>query len=253
MLDVTPPELVYEGRETGLATLEKPVDVLVGSVMWDGGVVEPADLATFAYFVYRRSSSGSALDIWDDDTKAWTSEQATGIDRKPIPLGYQANGPTPWRGVIVGAGGRDASGQPQFERAVRGYPLYSVRAYFVTADRSEALLTGPSDNLAFIGTADRNLMVIGPGEGEQLDAATEARLVLKGSGLQTLGRLRIQRDTPGAVVTLENAAGASIVLHADGRVEVTPAPGHRVVVAGDLETERITYLPAGGAVKQTLT
>jgi hypothetical protein len=47
-------------------------------------------------------------------------------------------------------------------------------------------------------------------------------------------------------------AGASIVLHPDGRIELTPAAGQRVVVAGDLETEHITYLPAGGFVKQAL-
>ena len=38
----------------------------------------------------------------------------------------------PWRGIIVGAGGRDVAGNPQFEKAVAGYPIYSVRAFFVT-------------------------------------------------------------------------------------------------------------------------
>ncbi len=214
MLDVTRPTLAYEGQATGPATLEKPVNVLVAPVASNGDVVGPEGLATFAYYVYRRPSAGSSLDVWDDATKLWTPETTTGVDRTPTLLAYQAGDPTPWRGIIVGAGGRDATGQPQFERAVGGYPTYSVRAYFVTADHSEALLTGPSDNLTFVGTAERNLMVIGPGDGEQLDSA---------------------------------------VLHPDGRIEITPAAGRRVVVAGDLEADHVIYLPAGGAVKQTLT
>lgn len=252
MLDVTPPTLSYEGKETGFAALEKPVDVLVGPVTSDGAVIGPEGLATFAYFVYRRAAPGTALDIWDRATSSWTSELVTDVDRLPTQLAYQPGDPEPWRGIIVGAGGRDAAGQPQFERAVGGYPLYSVRAFFESAYHAESFLTGPSENLAFVGGADRNLMVMGPGDDEQLDAATEARLLLKDPALQTIGRLLIERDAPGATVTLGNAAGASVVLHPDGRIEITPAAGQRVVVEGDLETERITYLPAGGGLKQTL-
>jgi len=252
VLTVTPPAIAYEGRETGLATLEKPVDVLVGPVTSDGEVVGAEGLAEFTYFVYRRSSPGSGLDIWDDASKTWTPEEVS-MARTPTQLAYVQGDPAPWRGVIVGAGGRDAAGGPQFEKAVGGYPLYSVRAFFATTGHAEALLTGPSENIAFTGTQDRNLMVMGPGEGEQLDSATEARVLLRNPGLQTVGRFHIRRDAPGAIVTIDNAAGASIVLHPDGRIELTPAAGQHVVVAGDLETEHITYLPAGGFVKQTLT
>jgi hypothetical protein len=251
VLHVTPPALEYEGRETGLATLEKPVGVLVDPVTADGAVVEPEGLAAFAFYVYRRPSPGSGLDIWDDASKSWTPEAAP-VVRTPAQLGYQQGDPTPWRGVIVGAGGRDARGGPQYQRAVGGYPLYSVRAFFATKGNAEASLSGPSENFAFVAMQDRNLMVMGPGDGEQPDSATEARMLLRSPGFQTIGRFHIRRDAPGAAVTIDNAAGASIVLHPDGRIELTPAAGQRVVVAGDLETEHITYLPAGGFVKQAL-
>ena len=252
MLTVTKPALTYEGAETGFATLEKPMNLGVGPVTSDGVTVGPEGLSTYAYFVYRRSNPGAALDIWDDGAKAWTSESVTGMNRVPTRLAYQPDDIAPWQGILVAAGGRDAAGQPQFEKAAGGYPLYSVRAFFVSGDHSESVLSPPSDNVAFVGVSDKNLVAIGPGEGEQLDTATEARLLLKDPALQTIGGLRIERDTPGATVTLENATGASIVLHPNGRIEITPAAGQRVVVAGDLETERITYLPAGGAVKQAL-
>jgi hypothetical protein len=253
MLNVSTPVLEYEGKETGLAVLEKPVNVSVGAVTLDGKILGPDGLATFAFYVYRRAAPGAAFDIWDDATSAWTSELDTGIERKPTQLAYQQDKPDPWSGIIVGAGGRDAEGRPQFEKALGGYPLYSVRAFFETTDHSEAMLSGGSDNFAFVGGSDKNLIVMGPGDDEELDKATEGRLLLKNTSLQTIGRLIIERDAPGAEVTLDNAAGASIVMHPDGRIEITPASGQRVVVAGDLETERVTYLPAGGGAKQTLT
>ena len=65
-----------------------------------------------------------------------------------------------------------------------------------------------------------------------------------------IGGLRSHRSSPGAEVTLSNAAGASVVLRPDGSIELRPAARPlRSLVAGDLETERITYLPAGGGPK----
>jgi hypothetical protein len=54
MLNAMPPVLAYEGRETGIAALEKPIEVMVGRVTLDGETLGPDRLATFAYFVYRR-------------------------------------------------------------------------------------------------------------------------------------------------------------------------------------------------------
>jgi hypothetical protein len=252
MLTVRPPSLLYEGRETGRAALEQPIDVLVEAVTSDDAPVGPERLATFGYFVMRRSAPGSAPDVWDEGTSTWTSELMTGVDRVPAQLAYQPDGPQPWRGIIVGAGGRDAVGSPRFVKAVAGYPRYWVRAFFVMADGSESVLSGPSENVTFIGASDRNLMVMGPGDGEEPSDATQARLLLRTTTLQTIGGLVVERDAPGAAVTLVNAAGASVALHPDGRIELTPAPGERVVVSGDLETEHVVYLPAGGTVKQAL-
>ena len=254
MLNAMPPVLAYEGRDTGVAALEKPIDVMVGPITFDGETLGPDRLATFAYFVYRRAAPGAAYDIWDDETSSWSSELDASVTRKPTQLAYQPeNLGEPWKGVIVGAGGKDVQGAPQFTKAVGGYPLYSVRAFFETTDGSGVALTGGSENFSFVGGSDKNLMVLGPGEDEQLDEATEARLLLKNTSLQTIGGLLIERDAPGASVTLDNASGASIVLHPDGRIEITPAAGQRLVVAGDLETERITYRPSGGGPKQILT
>jgi len=254
MLTAMPPVLAYEGRDTGIAALEKPIDVNVGGVTFDGETLGPDRLSTFAFFVYRRVVPGAAYDIWDDETSTWSSELDTRMSRKPTQLAFEPEEPDkPWKGVIVGAGGQDAGGAPQFAKAAGGYPLYSVRAFFETVDGSDSVLTGGSENFSFVAGSDKDLMVLGPGENEELDEATEARLLLKNTSLQAIGGLLIERDAPGATVTLDNAAGASIVLHPDGRIELTPAAGQHVVVAGDLETERITYRPSGGGPKETLT
>lgn len=252
MLIAAVPALRYDGAETGVATLEKPVDIRVGPVTSDGVNVGPERLATFGYFVYRRASAGAGLEIWDDAGRVWVSEEAAGSPT-PARLAYQSDDPEPWQGLIVAAGGRDASGNPQFDRAVGGYPLYAVRAFFSSAELAEAFLTGPSENVSFVGTADRNLVVMGAGEGESLDSATQARMQLRDPGLSTIGGIRIDRDAPGARVTVENAAGASIVLHADGQIELRPAPGRRVVVAGDVDVDHVTYLPAGSTIRRSLT
>jgi hypothetical protein len=202
--------------------------------------------------VYRRAVSGAALDIWDDGTKVWTSELDAGAVRQPVPLSYEPAEPEPWHGILIAAGARDSAGKPQYEKAAGGYPNYSVRALFSRADAPELLLTGPSPTVAFVATADKNLVVVGPGDDEEPDAATQARVLLKSTSLQVIGRLEMQRSGAGAVVTLGNASGASIVLHTDGRIELTPGAGQRVVVNGDLEADLITYLPAGGGAKQTL-
>jgi hypothetical protein len=251
-LTATRPVLAYDGVATGYAALEQPINVRVAHVVSDGEEVAPDSLATAGYFLYRRPSAGAALDIWDDGEKLWTSELDTTVHRTPFQLAYQPDDPEAWHGIIVAAGGRDLAGNPQFAKAIGGYPLYAVRAFFVSSDRSDAVLTGPSANVAFVSTSDKNLVVMGPGEGEQLAAATEARVLLKDPSLQAVGALHIERSALSAAVTLVNSAGASIVLQPDGSIELTPATGQRVVVAGDLETDHITYLPAGSAVKQTL-
>ena len=89
MLNSPPPVLAYEGRDTGLAALEKPIDVMVGPVTFDGETLGPDRLTTFAYFVYRRVAPGAAYDIWDDKTSTWSSELDTSAPRKPTQLAYQ--------------------------------------------------------------------------------------------------------------------------------------------------------------------
>ena len=252
MLTVAKPQLNAD-KVGANAAYEKPVDLRVAPVLLDGAPLGPDALSAFGYFVYRQAAPGLSPDIWDDATKSWKSESATVVPRPAsVQLGYSAADAQPWRGIIVGAGSKDSDGKPQFATASNGYPIYSVRAWFVAKSADEAMLSAPSDNIAFSSVTDSNLVAIGAGDNEQPDQATQARVLLKDSVLRPIGRLLIERNSPGAAVTLDNASGASVVLHPDGRIEITPAPGHPVVIVGDLETGRVTYTPADGSAKKVL-
>lgn len=247
MLTVPVPELAYEALSPSVAAAELPVTVNVGHVDAEGVVLTPVELSTFSLVTYRQLGPGASSEIWDPGAKRWMPEGAT---VGPAPLAYLPDQSSPWQGTVVAGGGEDAFGQPQFARAVGGYPSYSFGALFATSD--EVALSGPSATIVFASVADRNQVVLGPGDGEKPDDATEARLLLKDPGYQVIGGLVVRRDSLSAEVTLSNTAGASVVLRADGAVEVRPGPGRSVVVDGDLETERITYRPAGGGPKQAL-
>lgn len=255
MLTVTKPALAYE-HSPGAAALERPLTVLVERVSASdepGRALGPAALATFGFFVYRRAQAGAAPELWDTAAKQWIADPGPALaGRAPERFAYKQAEAKPWQGILVAAGGKDAGGAPQFAKAQNGYPLYHARAWFTTTGGLQQGLSEPSDNVAFASVSDQNLVAIGAPEDQQPDQATEARVLLRNTALQVIGRLAIDRDWPGATVTIENAAGASVVLRPDGGIEITPGAGERVVIGGDVETERITYRPAGGGPKRVL-
>lgn len=248
MLTAPAPQLAYEALGPSVAAAELPVTVTVGPVLAEESPQGPAELSTFGLIGYRQVLPGALAEVWDADTSRWLPE---GEVAAATQLAYLPEQPDPWQGIVVAAGGTDAYGDPQFAKAVGGYPSYSFHALFISR-AGEVFLSGPSEAVTFAGVADRNLMVLGPGEGEEPDEATEARLLLKNTGLQVIGGLVVRRESPGAEVTLSNSAGASVVLRPDGSIELRPASGRTVVVAGDLDAERVVYRPAGGGTKRAL-
>ncbi len=247
MITVPKPSLQYDDAGGGTAALEKPVNVLIGDVK-DAGVSLGADkLSTYGLFAYRRVASGGSLQVWDDGAKQWKPDPGLALDSlKPMLLANKAGDPNPWQGIVVAAGGKDSAGQPQFAKAAGGYPSYSFRAWFETKDGTQKALSEPTPNVTFVGVADKNLMVMGPGDGEKPDAATQSKILLKNTSLQVIGELLIERDSPGAKVTISNSAGASVVLHPDGHIELTPASGQGVVISGDLSVGHVNYESSGG-------
>jgi hypothetical protein len=240
MLTVPDPTLAYEPLAPGLAARELPLTVAVGPVTLDGVPLGPERLDQATLLTCRRSTPAAEVEQWDGANGAWVADSSdpSGGDR----LMFLPGLPQPWQALLV------AGGQPRFEAATSGYPEYSFRVRFATT-REVAVAESPP--VAFGSVLDRNLMVLGPGEGEQPDTATEARLQLKDPAFSIVGGLVVRREGASALVTLSNATGAAVVLMPDGGLELRPAPGRGVVVAGDLETERLVYRPGGGGPKKT--
>ncbi|ACZ30971.1 hypothetical protein Xcel_1952 [Xylanimonas cellulosilytica DSM 15894] len=250
VLTVPAPAVELTDAGGGVAALERPVTVRLGAVTLDGVPSTPPDLDVFGFAVQRRTAPGTPAQVWDDAAKAWVPDVA-GQTFTPGQLAYEAGSPQPWSGILVAAGATDSTGAPAFASATAGYPHYTFRGAF--AGKDGALVSGPpSPPVTFVSAAESGLLVLGPDDGEKAEDATLLRALLKDASRQVIGGLRVLRDAPGAQVRLENAAGAAVVLLPDGGIELRPAPGRRVVVAGDLETGRITYEPAGGGVKVTL-
>ena len=249
VLTVPAPALQFDGGP-GTAVLEKPVTVLLGPVTAAGAAVPPSELSGYGFAVVRRRTAGSATEVWDAQGKQWVPDAPATV-ATPIGLSYRADDASPWQGMLVAGGTTDAAGAPAFAKASGGYPQYTVRGSFTPTGGAAA--AGPSSApFTLVGAADKNLMVVGVGEDESPTDATQTRVVLKNTALQEIGALVIDRDSPGAVVTVRNAAGASVVLRADGGIELHPAAGHEVLVGGDLEAEHIVYRPAGGGPKRAL-
>ena len=252
MLTVPAPTVAYEPVTPGVATLELPLTIAFGPVTSDGRTVEPVELATFGLVVERRLVPWALPETWDPAAGTWVTAP-TDVAATPFsPVAFLAGEPQPWQAVLVPGSGKDAGGLPVFTKGVAGAPSYGFAGLFVTTDH-EAGLGASSPPLSFVAAADRNLVVMGAGEGEKVESATQARLQLRSTGFATIGGLVVERASGGAQVTVSNSGGASVVLLPDGSIELRPAAGRAVEVVGDLETGRITYAPAGGGPKKTLT
>ncbi len=252
MLTVPAPSLAYEPVGPGVAALELPITVTLGPITADGRTLEPPDLAVFGLVVRRRLVPWALPETWDPAAGTWLAAPTEVATTPFAPVAFLAGKPQPWQAVVVPAAGKDALGAPVFAKGGGGAPTYDFAGLFVTHD-DEAVLGDSSPPLSFVSAADGNLVVLGAGEGESVESATQARLQLRSPGLATIGGLVVDRVGAGAQVTLSNSAGASVVLLADGSIELRPAAGRGVEVVGDLETGQITYAPAGGGAKKTLT
>lgn len=241
MLTAPDPVLAYDPLAPGVAARERPLTVAVGPVVRQGIALGPQELTAADLHVYRRAGAAEEVEVWDRAGEVWVPDSGV-VTTAGDPLIYRAELAQPWQAIVLGAGGK-----PLLHTAVAGYPQYSFRVRFDTA--YEEVVT-ESPVVTFGSVTDRNLMVLGPADGEQLDNATQARIQLRDPALATVGGLVVERDAGSARVRLSNSAGASIVLMPDGSIEMTPAAGRPVLINGDLETGRLVYADASGTRKQ---
>lgn len=257
-LTVPAPELVFD-PPGGPPQIEKPVTVRLGALKYpDAQDVAADDVRTLGAFVYR-GAAGSE-EVWDEKQQIWMSapaDPAALASLTPLPFSPEQGGATPWTGTLVAAGQKDKAGAPRFAKTQAGTPVYRLRAYaHAVRNGVEHRALGPaSPDLQFVSAEDsrRFAIVLDP---RSADEARTARVVLKNSSMRPAGYVEI-RATGGHEVEVANcdAAGsvlARVTLTVSGDIRLEPAAGRTIVLGGPLEAQRISYLPNGGGMRQTL-
>lgn len=250
-LFVPTPILEFKAVDTGLAALEKPLEVCCGAVMFpDGTNFEQKNLGTAGFFIYKQQSVGSA-EIWNEETKLWEPDPGTAVGNlKPRTLIFKQGDPIPWRAMVVAAGQKDQNNQDQFQKAVSLFPHYFFRAYFAATrnGRSFSGLSGASLPVRFISLLDAIRAGVKVGEDQTPEDATEVLLFLRDLSRQFLGTIEIRSESGSSRIEISNrAAGAQkavIRVLPSGDIEIQPAPGQKLVISGSMEAERIFYQPA---------
>ncbi len=251
-LSISPPTL-----PGATLPLSKPaIATLAGVAFADGSAVAPADVSAIGVFAFRGPPGGGQ--IWDDAAKAWSPIPADAqiMSLKPLVATPKNGGGATWTATLVAIGQKDAGGADAYAAASGGNPQYYLRA-FARAKRNGSDQTGlstPSAAFTFVDdSANSRFTTTFDTPSTKPDSAHVVRIQLKGDALQTAGYVEI-RAQPGFEVEIANcdAAGnplARMVLRSNGAIHLLPAGGARVIVEGDLETNRILYAPAGGGPK----
>jgi hypothetical protein len=240
--------------------LTQPVNAMLAGLMYaDGSAVAAADVTSIGVFVFR-GSPGTGQ-VWDDAQRQWRPTPADSelMTLKPLPATAKPGVAPSWTAMLVAVGQKDASEAPVYAVASGGAPSYFLRglAKARRAAGGEEGLSVASASFTFVdATAKSRFSTQFDTPTTPPEAATRVRLQLKGAALQPAGYVEI-RTLPAFEVEIANcdAGGnplARIVLAANGEIHLRPAAGARVVLEGDVETNRILYAPAGGGVKRWL-
>jgi hypothetical protein len=159
--------------------------------------------------------------------------------------------------MLIAIGQKDKAGNARFDTAAGGEPRYRLRAYgkFKRDGVDHAGLSDPSPELAFVSGAESQRFSVKM-EPEDPQSTVRVRIELKNAALVPAGYLEI-RTIGGQEVEIVNcdasgAALAAVLLAADGSIHLQPASGKKIVLAGDLEAQRIRYQPSGGGASVDL-
>jgi hypothetical protein len=259
-LAVPAPTLAYKGLTGGYAPLEDVVTVRFDAVQFpDGSALGPDELRAGYALLSRVASTGGAPEFWDAAGGTWRPANAVDLTQlSGIPLLPPKSGTAPWEGLVIAIGQQDAAGAPQYAPATAHFPQYRLRGLFrAQHNGTDAFGLGPdSPSIEFASTADAARFGVELAPSAPMDA-TRVRIALRNGARQVVGLIEIDASSGNAAVTIGNfdtlgTPLASFTLQSDGSIALTPLALKGVVIAGDVETERITYRPKLGGAKVVL-
>ncbi len=263
MLSIPTPTLSFESADASLATLEKPIQVLCGSVTRpNAGPLLPEHAAAAGLVAYRQITASSGRETWRHDTKEWVSGSPEPTELKPLPFFFLPDDPTfPWQGLVVAAGQKDKDGNDQFEPAVGGFPRYHFRAFFlqknadVPSNNPSFGISAPTPDIQFINLLDRLRAGIRVDHGKKPENADEVHLFLRDASLQSLGSLSIKNVGNNAQIEMRkeatgSASDAIVRIMANGSIDIlgpTTSLGQRARVrlntSGNVEIRAVAGRP----------
>ena len=257
---VPPPAFAFKSLPGGFAPLEGVVTIVFPAVRFPDGTAMTADDYAGAYALLTRAAApGAPIEVWHAALKRW--RPAGELDPARVfglPLMPPLEGDEPWRTVLVTSGQNDENGAPFVAGATGGFPQYRVRGLFrARRGSTDAVGLGPEGAPLLFASATasaRFAATLTP----DAEYPTRVQLTLKNAAARPVALVELDASGSHPALTLrsfDSAGGphASATLEADGDIFLSPAAGRRVVITGDLEVERVHYLPASGLPKKTLS
>jgi hypothetical protein len=257
---VPPPTFTFEAMPGGFAPIEKVVTIGFSAVRFaDGTAMTASDYAGAYALLTRTAAPDAPVEVWHAGLNRWRPSGDVDPTRMVgLPLMPPAEGIEPWRAVLAGSGQTDTSGTAMIALATGGFPRYSVRGLFHARRGSvEAIGLGPEGAallFASVAGSARFAARLTP----DADYPTRVQFTLKSAAARPVAVIELDASGGHPALTLRSFdwAGnphASVTLEPDGDIRLDPAAGRRVVIASDLEVERVRYLPASGLPKKMLS
>ncbi len=257
---VPPPTFAFKAMPGGFAPLEDAITIAFPAVRFADGTAMTIDEYVGAHALLTRAvAPGAPLELWHAGQRRWRSAG----DLDPAHVSGFALAPSlepvdSWRTVLVAAGQMDAGGAPLITAATGAFPQYRVRGLFhARRGTTEAIGLGPEGAPVLFASrtaSARFAARLTP----DADQPTHVQLMLRNAVARPVALIELDASGGDPVLTLRSFDGAgspraSVTLEADGDIRLSPGAGRRVVIAGDLEVERVRYLPASGPPKKTLS
>lgn len=233
-LTVPRPEVTVDGINGTQFVAEKPMKLTCGTVAFpDGSELVPEQAQRFGFRLFRKLSNGN-MEVWDQAGEGWMSE-STVPELESLAFMDEL-----WQNMLVAMGQQDQGSCDKFatDRS-SGFPKYHVRCLFsaIDADGTEHEGTSPASadfTVYAAGELDRAGLVMDP---EEITKATEIRLFLKDKELLAERGVVAIREQGGGFEIALTAAGASVRINSSGDVQVSPATGRNVQMAGDVAVD----------------
>ncbi|MEJ8837997.1 hypothetical protein [Ramlibacter sp. AN1133] len=234
--------------------LEQPIELRLPAFTLDGQAVTQDMARSVGAFVYREAGGGEEL--WNEKPGRWEPAPGTldALDAlQPLPLAFQAEADPPWQGTWIAIGLKDQAGAARFAKSQGGNPRYRLRPFALLEHQGQRqrALGAPTGWVTFSALADTQRFAVAM-QPESAQECESARFVLKNAALAAAGWLEVRASSGRQEVEIvkcdaNGAPVSSVLLADDGSIRLRPGGSARIVLDGELEAQRVSYVRNDGS------